>query len=172
MRKAFLALAAVIIALLVALITFNQQPKYADVSMPQSDYRHLKQSREDIQSFVHALNQFDYTKPKTMTAIEQQADQVIKHNSKNLSNSDAQALRDAFYGSQGIVTIVQTAKKGHYNIDASVASRFHDRFDTIIMMSVNAINKSSAQRADIVTQMKKDLNIEADIYKIGAKNEE
>jgi len=40
------------------------------------------------------------------------------------------------------------------------------------MMSVNAINKSSAQRADIVTQMKKDLNIEADIYKIGAKNEE
>ena len=35
MRKAFIALGVVIAALLIAFITFNQQPKYADVSMPK-----------------------------------------------------------------------------------------------------------------------------------------
>ncbi|MGX7051601.1 molecular chaperone [Leuconostoc palmae] len=172
MRKAFIALGVLFIALLVALISFNQQPKYAGVAMPREDYQHVKQSKHDIQNFVQTLSKFDYTKNQTMTAIEKSADTIINHNSQNLSNVDSQSLRQAFYGSQGIVTIVQSAKKGHYNIDGSVASRFHDRFDTIIEMSVNAINKSSAQRDDIVTQMKKDLNIEADLYKIGIKNEE
>lgn len=68
--------------------------------------------------------------------------------------------------------IAKAAQTGKYNIDGSVASRFHSAFDTIILMSVNAINKSSAQRADIVAQMKSDLNIEQAIYQIGAKHEE
>lgn len=172
MRKAFIALGVIIIALLVAFATFNQQPKYAGVSMPKTDYRHLEQSRKSIKSFIKSLDNFDYKKPSTMTAIEKSGNQIIKQNSNNLSNSDAQALRNAFYGKDGIITIVQVAKKGNYNIDSSVASRFHDKFDTIIIMVVNAMNKSSAQRAEIVDQMKVDLNIEAAIYKIGEKNEE
>lgn len=172
MRKAFIALGVIFVALLVALATFNQQPKYAGVSMPRADYRHLEQSRRSIKTFISALDKFDYQDAKTMTVVEKSGNQIIKHNSNNLSNADSQALRDALYGKTGIITIVQTAKKGHYNIDSSVASRFHDKFDTIITMSVNAMNKSSAQRADIVTQMKVDLNIETAIYRIGAKNEE
>ncbi|KAA8362470.1 molecular chaperone [Leuconostoc carnosum] len=172
MRKAFIALGVVIIALLAAFATFNQQPKYAGVSMPKTDYRHLEDSRQDINELITALRDFDYTKPKTMVTIEKASDTIVKNNSSNLSGPDAQSLREALYGRQGIVTIVQAAKKGHYNIDGSVASRFHNGFNTIITMSVNAINKSSAQRADIVTQMKTDLNIESAIYKIGAKNEE
>ena len=146
MRKAFIALGVIFVALLVAFATFNQQPKYAGVSMPRADYRHLEQSRRSIKTFISALDDFDYQDAKTMAVVEKSGNQII--------------------------TIVQIAKKGHYNIDSSVASRFHDKFDTIITMSVNAMNKSSAQRADIVTQMKVDLNIEAAIYRIGAKNEE
>lgn len=172
MRKAFIALGVIMVVLLTALITVNQQPKYAGVSMPKSDYQQLQRSQREIKDFVQTLDNFKYDKPKTMTAVENAGNVIIKDNSKNLSSSDAQALRDAFYGNQGIITIVHAAKKGHYNIDGSVASRFHDKFDTIITMSVNALNKSSAQRADIVTQMKVDLNIESAIYQIGAKNDE
>ncbi|CCJ65832.1 molecular chaperone [Leuconostoc pseudomesenteroides] len=172
MRKAFIALAAIIVALLIAFITFSQQPKYAGVSMPKDDYQHLKTSRSDIKALISDLNKFNYKKQATMSAIEKDADKIIKSNSGNLSEADAQTLRDALYGKNGIVTIVKAAQTGKYNIDGSVASRFHDKFDTIILMSVNAINKSSAQRADIVAQMKSDLNIEQAIYQIGAKHEE
>ena len=168
MRKAFIALGVVIAALLIAFITFNQQPKYADVSMPKADYTHLQESRTNIKRLIDDLSKFNYKKDSTMAAIEK----IANENSKDLSSSDAQTLRDALYGQNGIVTIVKAAQTGKYNIDASVASRFHTGFDSIITMSVNAINKSSAQRANIVTQMKKDLNIEEAIYQIGAKHEE
>ncbi|MCT3114623.1 molecular chaperone [Leuconostoc lactis] len=172
MRKAFIALGVIVVVLLSALFIANQQPKYAGVSMPKSDYKQLQRSQREIKDFVQTLDRFDYNKPKTMTAIENTGNVIIKDNSENLSSADAQALRDAFYGDQGIITIVHAAQKGHYNIDGSVASRFHDKFDTIITLSVNALNKSSAQRADIVKQMKTDLNIESAIYKIGARNDE
>lgn len=172
MRKAFIALGVIIVVLLAAFVAVNQQPKYAGVSIPRTDYRHLKASRNNINNFIDTLDDFNYKKPKTMLAIEKSGNQIIKHNSRNLSNADAQSLREAFYGRNGIITIVQAAQRGHYNIDGSVASRFHDKFDTIITMSVNAMNKSSAQRADIVTQMKTDLNIESAIYKIGTQNGE
>lgn len=172
MRKAFIALGVVIAALLIAFITFNQQPKYADVSMPKADYTHLQESRTNIKRLIDDLSKFNYKKDSTMAAIEKDAKIIANENSKDLSSSDAQTLRDALYGQNGIVTIVKAAQTGKYNIDASVASRFHTGFDSIITMSVNAINKSSAQRVNIVTQMKKDLNIEEAIYQIGAKHEE
>lgn len=104
MRKAFIALGVIVVVLLSALFIANQQPKYAGVSMPKSDYKQLQRSQREIKDFVQALDRFDYNKPKTMTAIENAGNVIIKDNSENLSSADAQALRDAFYGDQGILS--------------------------------------------------------------------
>jgi len=79
MRKAFIALGVIFVALLVAFATFNQQPKYAGVSMPRTDYRHLEHSRRSIKTFISALDDFDYQDTKTMTAVEKSGNQIIKH---------------------------------------------------------------------------------------------
>ncbi len=121
MRKAFIALGVVIAALLIAFITFNQQPKYADVSMPKADYTHLQESRTNIKRLIDDLSKFNYKKDSTMVAIEKDAKIIANENSKDLSSSDAQTLRDALYGQNGIVTIVKAAQTGKYNIDDSVA---------------------------------------------------
>lgn len=98
MRKAFIALGVVIAALLIAFITFNQQPKYADVSMPKADYTHLQESRTNIKRLIDDLSKFNYKKDSTMVAIEKDAKIIANENSKDLSSSDAQTLRDALYG--------------------------------------------------------------------------
>lgn len=171
MRKALIALGVLIVGLFIAFITLYQQPTYAGVSMPKSDYRQLKTSKQNISQLLDDLDHFDYTKPTTMAAVEKTGTKIIKHNSKNLSASDAKAMRETLYGRNGIISITKNAQKGKYNIDASVASRFHDKFEVLIELSVNAINKSSAQRQRIVDKLNSELNIESSIYHIGIQDE-
>lgn len=102
MRKAFIALGVVIAALLIAFITFNQQPKYADVSMPKADYTHLQESRTNIKRLIDDLSKFNYKKDSTMAAIEKDAKIIANENSKDLSSSDAQSFAMPYMGKMAL----------------------------------------------------------------------
>jgi hypothetical protein len=172
MRKALLALGVLVIGLFVALVTFQSQPEYAEVSMAKKDYEQLQTSKANLDDLLNHLATFDHERPKALQLIKEDAKKIVDQNGQNLSDDDQKALNDALYHkSRGIVSIAQEAYDRHYNFDGSIASGFHDPMMDLIKLSVNGVNQSSAQRAKIEAQLQEDLDIEQKLYRIGANNE-
>ena len=172
MRKALLALAVLAVGLLAAVLVFQQQPTYAGVSMPKTDYENLQTSKTELTTLLHDLTYFENTKKSDLTRIQKDADKIQAQLKPNLSASDQQKLTSALFDkTHGIVGIAQTAASRGYNFDSGVAAQFHDPMFTLISLTVNGVNKSSAQRAKIETKLQKDLDIDDKLYQIGAINE-
>ncbi|MDF7626580.1 molecular chaperone [Lactobacillaceae bacterium L1_55_11] len=171
MRKAFIALGVVLIALVIALLAFNQRPKYAGVSLPKNDYRHIQTSRTEIKSLLADLKNFDYSKPKTADQVETDAKKILKLNESVLSSHDYDKLKAAIYGTGGVVTTVKTAQTGHYNIDPSVASTLHNDFTEIINRLVAGISASSLQREEIAKTLTQQVNLDQALYQIGVQHQ-
>ncbi|CAH1854556.1 molecular chaperone [Convivina intestini] len=171
MRKAFIALAVVIAGLLVALFLFNQEPKYAGVSLSQKDYQHVQASKKQVKAILSDLKLFNTHQDKSLTELKKDADALLKSNQPDLGPHDYNKLKEALYGPYGIVTSAENAKARNYQIDVSVASSLRGNFETLIVKSISSINKNSIQRETISNQLIKDLNLDQILYQIGSSQE-
>lgn len=167
----FLKNVSIFLMLIVTLVSLSacSQHSYGNVEVSTKEFNRIKTEKRDISALITDLQRFKYDDKETYNHVVNDVNKLNNELKPGLNNNQRNQLDKALGDNPtGIIGIVKNAVANKYNFDDEVASQFHANFRIILDLTAYPLGNSAEQRNKIETQIRKDINLDSELYKIGS----